>query len=79
MLGQVPQFLLDAAIEQGQGAACSIVCTQPRRIAAISVAERVASERGEAAPGQPGSTVGCACMLNHSHALHAALVYCFTH
>ena len=55
---QVPQFLLDAAIENGQGAVCNIVCTQPRRIAAISVAERVASERGEAAPGQAGSLVG---------------------
>ena len=79
MLGQVPQFLLDAAIEQGQGAACSIVCTQPRRIAAISVAERVASERGEAAPGQPGSTVGCACVLTHPHVPHAALVCCSAH
>ena len=44
---QVPQFLLDDAIEQGEGARCSIICTQPRRISAISVAERVASERGE--------------------------------
>jgi hypothetical protein len=57
---QVPQFILDAAVESGQGAACSIVCTQPRRIAAISVAERVAAERGEPAPGSPGAHVGCA-------------------
>ena len=26
---------------------CRIICTQPRRLAALSVAERVASERGE--------------------------------
>ncbi len=32
----------------------SIVCTQPRRVAAISVAERVAAERGETI----GDTVG---------------------
>jgi ATP-dependent RNA helicase DHX29 len=56
----VPQFILEAAIEQGVGAACSLVCTQPRRIAAISVAERVAAERGEPPPGQPGSKVGAA-------------------
>jgi len=36
---QVPQFLLDDALI-GPGA--SIVCTQPRRISAISVAERIA-------------------------------------
>lgn len=55
---QVPQLLLDAAVEGGQGGACSIVCTQPRRIAAISVAERVAAERGEPAPGSQGARVG---------------------
>jgi len=44
---QVPQFLLDQAIRNGKGAECNIVCTQPRRIAAMSVAKRVAVERGE--------------------------------
>ncbi|KAK4696364.1 hypothetical protein P7C71_g1538, partial [Lecanoromycetidae sp. Uapishka_2] len=44
---QVPQILLEEAIANGQGAACNIVCTQPRRIAAISVARRVAIERSE--------------------------------
>ncbi len=39
---------------QGEGSRVSIVCTQPRRVAAISVAERVASERGETV----GDTVG---------------------
>jgi HrpA-like RNA helicase len=34
-------------VEKGEGSACYIVCTQPRRIAAISVAERVAYEFGE--------------------------------
>ena len=55
---QVPQFLLDDAVEAGRGGGCSIVCTQPRRIAAISVAERVANERGEPPPGSPGARVG---------------------
>eukprot|EP00951_Prasinocladus_malaysianus_P004585 scaffold32227_cov47-Prasinocladus_malaysianus.AAC.1 len=48
----VPQYLLEAAIGAGRGAVTHIICTQPRRIAAVSVAERVAAERGEPAPGK---------------------------
>lgn len=44
---QVPQFLLDDYISSYKGSACKIICTQPRRISAVSVAERVAKERGE--------------------------------
>ena len=44
---QVPQILLEDAISKGKGASCNIVCTQPRRIAAISVSKRVAVERAE--------------------------------
>ena len=44
---QLPQFLLDGRIPylHGEEPRC-IVCTQPRRVAAINVAERVAKERG---------------------------------
>ena len=44
---QVAQFILDDAIERGNGSITKVVCTQPRRISAVSVAERVAAERGE--------------------------------
>ena len=44
---QVPQFVLDACLAGGRGSTTSIVCTQPRRISAIGLAERVASERAE--------------------------------
>ncbi|XP_043506605.1 ATP-dependent DNA/RNA helicase DHX36 isoform X2 [Frieseomelitta varia] len=44
---QVPQFILDDAIEHRDGSVTRIICTQPRRISAISVAERVAAERAE--------------------------------
>ena len=42
---QVPQYILEQATEMAS--CCRVVCTQPRRISAISVAERVAGERGE--------------------------------
>ncbi|KAG5269044.1 hypothetical protein AALO_G00197670 [Alosa alosa] len=44
---QVTQFILDDYIERGMGSLCRVVCTQPRRISAISVAERVSAERAE--------------------------------
>ncbi|XP_006637568.1 ATP-dependent DNA/RNA helicase DHX36 [Lepisosteus oculatus] len=44
---QVTQFILDDYIEREMGSLCRVVCTQPRRISAISVAERVAAERAE--------------------------------
>ena len=54
---QVPQFILDEALMKGKGSTTKIVCTQPRRISAISVAERVATERGESC-GKTNSSVG---------------------
>lgn len=51
---QLPQIILDDFIAKGKGANCNVVCTQPRRLAAISVAQRVAAERGE----QTGKSVG---------------------
>ena len=44
---QIPQLILDDYIDRGEGSKCNIICTQPRRLAAISVAQRVAKERGE--------------------------------
>ena len=51
---QIPQFILDDEIRKGEGSVTHIVCTQPRRISAISVAERVADERDEKV-GEDGS------------------------
>ncbi|CAD2214880.1 DEAD/DEAH box helicase/Helicase conserved C-terminal domain/Helicase associated domain (HA2), putative [Angomonas deanei] len=44
---QVPQFILDKATEDGEGGECSILVTQPRRLSAVSIAQRVAAERLE--------------------------------
>ncbi|KAF1792621.1 P-loop containing nucleoside triphosphate hydrolase [Phytophthora cactorum] len=35
---QIPQFILDEYVNRGAGGECNIICTQPRRIAAIGVA-----------------------------------------
>ena len=57
---QCPQYILEDAILNGRGAETRIVVTQPRRIAAISVAERVAAERDE----RLGNSVGYAVRFN---------------
>ncbi|XP_022863988.1 DExH-box ATP-dependent RNA helicase DExH6-like isoform X1 [Olea europaea var. sylvestris] len=67
---QVPQFLLDHV--WGKGETCKIVCTQPRRISATSVAERIATERGE----NVGDTVGYKIRLESKGGKHSSLLFC---
>ncbi|KAM4705218.1 ATP-dependent RNA helicase DHX30 [Rhinophrynus dorsalis] len=43
---RIPQFILEDAILQGCGAHCNMLITQPRRISAVSVAQRVGQELG---------------------------------
>ena len=40
----MPQYVLEDAA--ARGVTCNIIVAQPRRVSAMSVAERVASERG---------------------------------
>ena len=54
---QCPQYILESAIANGLGPETRIVVTQPRRIAAVSVAQRVANERGEKAGNSVGFSV----------------------
>ncbi|KAF8714746.1 hypothetical protein HU200_027269 [Digitaria exilis] len=75
---QVPQFILDDMIESGLGGYCNIVCTQPRRIAAISVAERVSDERCEASPGSNDSLVGYQVRLDSARNERTKLLFCTT-
>ncbi|XP_015607634.1 putative ATP-dependent RNA helicase DHX30 isoform X2 [Cephus cinctus] len=44
---QVPQFLMDYFAAKGRAGDCNMIVTQPRRISAISLAERIAEERNE--------------------------------
>lgn len=74
---QIPQFILDSFISAGKGSLCKIVCTQPRRISAITVAERVAQERGVAC-GQK-SEVGYQIRLeNEMPADQGSILFCTT-
>ena len=76
---QVPQFLLDDAIERGQGGGCNIVCTQPRRVAATSIAERVSIERCEKnGVGGAGSLVGHHVRLDAKITNSTRLTFCTT-
>ncbi|XP_058188630.1 DExH-box ATP-dependent RNA helicase DExH7, chloroplastic isoform X2 [Rhododendron vialii] len=75
---QVPQYILDDMIEEGHGGYCNIICTQPRRIAAISVAERVADERCESSPGSNGSLVGYQVRLDSARNARTKLLFCTT-
>lgn len=75
---QVPQMVLDGCIQSLSGAECNIVCTQPRRIAAISVAERVSEERGEAGPGTRGSVVGYSVRFDSKSTAETRLEFCTT-
>lgn len=67
---QVPQFILDHMWNQGKS--CKILCTQPRRISATSVAERIAAERGE----NVGGTVGYQIRLESKGGKHSSLMFC---
>lgn len=49
---QVPQYILEYCTQEKQP--CRIICSEPRRLAALSVAERVSCERSEGI----GQTVG---------------------
>lgn len=51
---QIAQYILEDHIASNQGAHCNICVTQPRRISATSVSERIAQERGE----EIGKSVG---------------------
>ncbi|KAM1735057.1 hypothetical protein ACFX11_020446 [Malus domestica] len=75
---QVPQFILDDMIKSGHGGYCNIICTQPRRIAAISVAERVSDERCEPSPGSKGSLVGYQVRLDSASNDKTKLLFCTT-
>ena len=71
---QLPQFIIEEEISSLRGADCSVICTQPRRISAISVADRIASERGE----NLGETIGYQIRLESKRSAQTRLLFCTT-
>ncbi|XP_050477291.1 putative ATP-dependent RNA helicase DHX57 [Bombus huntii] len=73
---QVPQFLLDDWIINRSASKehINIICTQPRRISTIGVAERVATERNE----RIGDTVGYQIRLESKISNRTRLTFCTT-
>ncbi|XP_061225114.1 3'-5' RNA helicase YTHDC2 isoform X2 [Neopsephotus bourkii] len=67
---QIPQFLLDDCYKTGTP--CRIFCTQPRRLAAVAVAERVAAERRE----KIGQTIGYQIRLESRVSPKTLLTFC---
>ena len=57
-----------------EGYLCNIICTQPRRISAIGVANRVADERNE----KIGATIGYHIRLEKRLSKHTHLTFCTT-
>ncbi|CAI8602358.1 unnamed protein product [Vicia faba] len=71
---QLPQFILEEEISRLRGADCNIICTQPRRVSAISVAARISAERGETL----GKTVGYHIRLEAKRSAETRLLFCTT-
>ncbi|KAF1930304.1 ATP-dependent RNA helicase A [Didymella exigua CBS 183.55] len=72
---QIPSFILEHQLSQGK--ACKVYCTEPRRISAISLAQRVSEELGEG-PKDLGSTrslVGYAIRLESKTSAQTRLIY----
>lgn len=69
---QVPQFILDSCYKKKLH--CNIIVTQPRRIAAISIAKRVSKERDWPVGTLVGYQVG---LINHT-SRDTRLTYCTT-
>ncbi|EAN99155.1 ATP-dependent RNA helicase, putative [Trypanosoma cruzi] len=66
---QVPQYILDREIMEERGDRCCIVVTQPRRLSAFSIADRIASERLDVV----GKDVGYAVRLDARPGRHITL------
>ncbi|KAI9500527.1 P-loop containing nucleoside triphosphate hydrolase protein, partial [Coemansia spiralis] len=74
---QIPQFLLELLLNSAYKGG-RVICTQPRRISAMSIASRVSKELGDPALGGKDSLVGCQIRLNSQASDENALVFCTT-
>ena len=72
---QMPAFILEHELSRGRP--CKIYCTEPRRISAISLAQRVSEEMGDdkGACGTSRSLVGYAIRLESHTTAQTRLIY----
>uniref|UniRef100_A0A8C3Y1X8 ATP-dependent RNA helicase DHX29 n=1 Tax=Catharus ustulatus TaxID=91951 RepID=A0A8C3Y1X8_CATUS len=76
---QVPHFLLEDLLLDEGSKKCNIVCTQPRRISAVSLATRVCEELGcESGPGGKNSLCGYQIRMESRTGEATRLLYCTT-
>lgn len=75
---QMPAFILERELSLGRP--CKIYCTEPRRISAISLAQRVSEEMGDdkGAVGTSRSLVGYAVRLESHATAQTRLIYATT-
>ena len=73
---QIPQFLWEGMKASGCSQQANICVTQPRRVAATSLANRVADEMKSSIPGSQGSLVGHNVRLDRAVSDTAKIVYC---
>ncbi|KNC97568.1 uncharacterized protein SPPG_07041 [Spizellomyces punctatus DAOM BR117] len=71
---QIPQFIVEDAVERGQHV--HVICTQPRRISATSIATRVSAEIGDTSLGNREAWVGYHIRNERRVGVNARLVFC---
>ncbi|GAA6091840.1 ATP-dependent RNA helicase DHX29 [Tachysurus ichikawai] len=78
---QIPQFILEEVLgkEEEKTKQCNVVVTQPRRISAMSLANRVNQELGsEDQPGSKNSLCGYQIRMENRSSASTRLLYCTT-
>ena len=73
---QIPQFLLEDAFQQNSK--FRLVCTEPRRISAMSLAARVSKEIGEESLSEQNNWVGYKVRSDSCVTSETKLIYCTT-
>lgn len=71
---QLPIFILEDRIKNMLGSETMIICTQPRRLAAITIAERISNELGVPI----GTLVGYQVRLQSKFSTSTRLLFCTT-
>ncbi|CBY18913.1 unnamed protein product [Oikopleura dioica] len=64
---QLPQYILEQALEAKRGGECNVIVTQPRKISAVSIADRISKERSEEQGQSCGYSVRFESVFPRSH------------